>query len=207
MPSLNRNEKVTCENCGIQTTELNVACHKKIVLLVHCIVPSVSVSPHNPKKIGIIIKPMSTAPPKPDVIFKFNFCCEDFQDFTIEVNTQHGFPVRRTNVDPGEIINDVVVTNIKEKLRSCQHLLVHLELARLRYKVFYYSMEQLNAIKVNEKLDNFLNILKCAAKVNLSFAFVLKILKDRFFRSFYAYETIHRWIDIDLCAPRTNWQN
>ena len=29
MPSLNRNEKVTCENCGTQTTKLNLARHKK----------------------------------------------------------------------------------------------------------------------------------------------------------------------------------
>ena len=29
MPSLNRNEKVTCNNFGTQTTELNLARHKK----------------------------------------------------------------------------------------------------------------------------------------------------------------------------------
>ena len=29
MPSLNRNEKVTCENCGVQVTKLNLARHKK----------------------------------------------------------------------------------------------------------------------------------------------------------------------------------
>ena len=29
MPSLNRYEKTTCENCGTQTTKLNLARHKK----------------------------------------------------------------------------------------------------------------------------------------------------------------------------------
>ena len=29
MPSLNRNEKVTCENCGVQNTKYNLARHKK----------------------------------------------------------------------------------------------------------------------------------------------------------------------------------
>ena len=29
MPALNRNEKVICENCGTQTTKLNLARHKK----------------------------------------------------------------------------------------------------------------------------------------------------------------------------------
>ena len=31
MPSLRRNEKSTCENCGFQTTRLNNARHKKIL--------------------------------------------------------------------------------------------------------------------------------------------------------------------------------
>ena len=42
MPSLNRKEKV--ENCGTQTTRLNLACHKKVVLLGDCILPSVPIS-------------------------------------------------------------------------------------------------------------------------------------------------------------------
>ena len=29
MPSLDRNVKVTCENCGVQITKLNLACHRK----------------------------------------------------------------------------------------------------------------------------------------------------------------------------------
>ena len=29
MPSLNRNEKITCENCGVQITKYNLARHKK----------------------------------------------------------------------------------------------------------------------------------------------------------------------------------
>ena len=41
---------------------------------------------------------------------------------------------------------------------------------------------------VNEKLDHFFNNLKCAAKVNLAFGFLLKNIKNRGFRSFYAHE-------------------
>ena len=43
MPSLIRKEKVTCENCGTQTTR------NKIVR--HCIVLKVPISPQNPKTI------------------------------------------------------------------------------------------------------------------------------------------------------------
>ena len=50
MPSLNRNEKFTCEKCGTQTTKLNLARHKKR-RLEHCIVPNVPISPQNPEMI------------------------------------------------------------------------------------------------------------------------------------------------------------
>ena len=49
-------------------------------------------------------------------------------------------------------------------------------------------METLNETIVNEKLDIFLNNLKCAAKVNLAFGFILKNIEDRGFRYFYARE-------------------
>ena len=41
---------------------------------------------------------------------------------------------------------------------------------------------------MNEKLDHFLNNLKCAAKVNLAFGFILKNIEDGGFRYFYAHE-------------------
>ena len=41
---------------------------------------------------------------------------------------------------------------------------------------------------VNEKLDNFFKNLKCAAKVNLAFVFILKNIEDGGFRYFYAHE-------------------
>ena len=41
---------------------------------------------------------------------------------------------------------------------------------------------------MNEKLDHFFNNLKCAARVNLAFGFILKIIEDGGFRHFYAHE-------------------
>ena len=41
---------------------------------------------------------------------------------------------------------------------------------------------------MSEKLDQFFNKLKCAAKVNLAFAFILKNIEDGGFRYFYAHE-------------------
>ena len=41
---------------------------------------------------------------------------------------------------------------------------------------------------MNEKLDHFFNKLKCEAKANLAFCFILKNLEDGGFRYFYAHE-------------------
>ena len=49
-------------------------------------------------------------------------------------------------------------------------------------------METLNETIVNEKLGHFFNNLKCAAKVNMAFGFILKNIKDGGFRYFYAHE-------------------
>ena len=41
---------------------------------------------------------------------------------------------------------------------------------------------------MNEKLDHFFKKLKCAAKVNLAFGFILKNMEDEGFRYFYAHK-------------------
>ena len=62
------------------------------------------------------------------------------------------------------------------------------ELERVRHKVFNYAVETLNETIVNEKLDQFFNNLKCAAKVNLVLGLILKNMEDGGFRYFYAHE-------------------
>ena len=86
------------------------------------------------------------------------------------------------------IVRDVDDHKLREELRSCQHFLVDSELERARHKVFNYAVETLNEIIVNEKLDHFFNNLKCAAKVNLAFGFILKNIEDGGFRYFYAHD-------------------
>ena len=85
-------------------------------------------------------------------------------------------------------MRDVEDHRLKEELRSCQHLLVDSELERARHKVFNYAVETLNETIVNEKLDLFFNNLKCAAKVNLAFGFILENMENGGFRYFYAHE-------------------
>ena len=92
------------------------------------------------------------------------------------------------NVDVEHIVGDVDEHNLKKELRSCQHFLVDSELERARHKVFIYAVETLNETIVNEKLDHFFNTLKCAAKMNLAFGFILKNIEDGRFRYIYTYE-------------------
>ena len=91
---------------------------------------------------------------------------------------------RTRDVDVEHIVRDVEDHSFREKLRSCQHLLVDSELERARHKVFNYAVETLNETIVNEKLDLFFNNLKYAAKVKLAFGFILKNKEDGGFRYF-----------------------
>ena len=123
-----------------------------------------------------------------------NFVIKSFQDFTLYVNIetlntdgmQIGSGTR--DVDEEHIVGDVEDHKLREELRSCQHFLVDSELERARHKVFNYTVETLNETIVNEKLDHFFNNLKCVAKVNLAFGFILKNIEDGRFRFFYAHE-------------------
>ena len=92
------------------------------------------------------------------------------------------------DVDVEHIVGEVEDHSLGEELRSCQYFLVDSELERAWHKVFNYAVETLNETVVNEKLDHFFNNLKCAAKVNLAFGFILKNLEDGGFRYFYAHE-------------------
>ena len=85
-------------------------------------------------------------------------------------------------------MGDVEDHSLRKELRSCQHFLVDSELERARHKVFNYAVETLNETIVNEKLDQFFNNLKCPAKMNLAFGFILKKIEDGGLRYFYAHE-------------------
>ena len=81
LPSLNRNEKVTCVNCGAQTTKLNLARHKKrcSVGTLYCTqCPNFSTESQN-NLIYHIAKKHSA--PKPDVTFNCKFCYQEFPGF------------------------------------------------------------------------------------------------------------------------------
>ena len=86
------------------------------------------------------------------------------------------------------IVGDVEDHRLREELRSCQHFLVDAEHERARHKVFNYAVETLNDTMLDEKIDQFFNTLKYAAKVNLAFGFTEKNREVEGFRYFHAHE-------------------
>ena len=187
MPSLNRYREVTCENCGTQTTPLNLACHNKscsagILYCIQC--PNFSTKSQNELNYHNAKKHSAT---KPDVTFKCKLCYQKFPGFyVLHRNTQHGMQIGSgtRDVDVELIVGDVEDHSLREDLRSWQHFL----LERTRHKVFNYGVETLNETIVNEKPDHFFNSLEHAAKMNLAFGFILKNIEDGGFIYFYAHE-------------------
>ena len=88
MPSLNRNEKVTCENCCTKVQRLILRVIRRDVHLEHCIVPNAPISPQNPKTIWISILLKSTASQNLISPSRVNFAFNKFQDFTLYVNIE-----------------------------------------------------------------------------------------------------------------------
>ena len=172
MPSPNRNEKITFENCGTQTTKLNLARQKKrcsVGTLLYTQCPNFSTKFQSDLSYHIAKKHSA---PKLDVSFKCKFCYQEFPGvfaFRQHRNTQHGMQIgsRTRDVNSEHIVGDVEDHSLREELRSCQHFLVDTELERAGHKIINYAVEPLNETIVNEELDHFFNNLKCAAKVNL----------------------------------------
>ena len=175
MPSLIRKEKVTCENCGNQTTRNNIVRHTKrsSVGTLYCTqCPNFSTKSQNDLNYHIAKKHSA---PKPDITFKCKLCYAEFPGFYAlrqHRNTQHGTQIGSgtKDVDLEHIVGEVEDHSLREELGSCQHFLVDSELERARHKVFNYAVESLNETIVNEKLDQFFNNLKSAANVNLALA-------------------------------------
>ena len=95
---------------------------------------------------------------------------------------------RTKDVNVEHLLGVVEDHSLREELRSWQHFFVGSELEGARHNVFNYAVESLNETIVNEKLDHLFNKLKCAAKVNLVFGFILKVIEDGRFRYLYAHE-------------------
>ena len=185
--------KVTCENCGTQTTKLNLARYKKRCFAgtLYCTkCPNFSKKSQDDLNNHFAKKHCA---PKPDVTFKCKLCFQEFSGFHAlrqQRNTQHAMQIgsRTRDVDVEHIVGDAEDHRLRGVLRSCQHFFVDSELETARSKLFNYAIENLCSKAFDKKIDQFFNNYNRAAKVNLAFGFILKNIEDGGFRYLYAHE-------------------
>ena len=208
MPSLIRKEKITCEKCGTQTTRNNIVRHKKSCSAgtLYC-TQCTNFSTKYQCDVNYHIAKKHSAP-KHEVTFKCKLCYQELPRFyalRLHRNTQHGMQIGSgtRDVDVEHIVGDVEDHSLREESPSCQHFSVGSELKKARHKAFNYAVETLKEKIVYEKLDHFLNNLKCAAKVSLAFRIIFKNLEDGGFRYFYAHGNNTLLDRSNMCAPMT----
>ena len=212
MPSLNRYEKITCENCGTQTTKLNLARHKKRCSAgtLHCSqCPNFSTKLQNIPNYHIAKKHRD---PKLDITFKCTLCYAEFPSFYAlrqHRNSQHepqmGFGT--SNIDVEDTVGDVDDHSLREELESCKHFMTDTEKEKGKHRVFNLAMSSFDMSLLNDKLDYVFKELKCAAKVILAFGFVLKNIEDGMCRYFYAHENNTNMETSKLVCTQTDMTN
>ena len=105
-------------------------------------------------------------------------------------NTQHGTQIGfgASSINVEDIVGDVDDQSLREELESCKHFLTDTEMENGKHRVFNFAMSSFDISLLNDKLDYVFKELKCAAKFNIAFEFVLKNFEDGMCRYFYAHE-------------------
>ena len=170
MPSLNRNGKVTCENCGTQTTRVILARHGKrcsfgTLFCDKC--PNFSTSSQADLNFHIAKKHSSS---QPKINLKFQLCHQVFAGFSsLRLHRQNVHKAQGVleskNVDVSELVGPIDDESLKEELQMCEHFLVDSEMENGRQRVFNSAMEILDAHTLSQKLDTVFGKLECAAKL------------------------------------------
>ena len=131
--------------------------------------------------------------PTPSIKYKCTLCHAEFPGsyaLRQQKNFQHGTQIgfRASNIDVVDIFGHFDDQSLREELESRKHFLTDTEMENGRHRVFNFAMSSFDISLLNDKLDYVLRELKCAAKVNLSFGFILKNVEDGMCRYFYAHE-------------------
>ena len=137
--------------------------------------------------------PKKQSVPRPSITYKCKLCHAEFtglhairQHNNTQQGTQIGFGASDINVE--DIVGDVDDQSLREELESCNHFLADNEMENGRHRVFNFAMSSFDMSLLNDKLDYVFKELKCAAKFNLAFGFVLRNVEDGSCRHFYAHE-------------------
>ena len=179
MLSLIQEKNIQVKIVVLKLSETILYGRRRVVLLVHCFVPNVPISPQD--LIYHFAKKQST--PTLDVTFNWKLCYQEFPGFYAlrqHRNTQHGMQIgsETRSVDVEHKVGDVEDDRLREQLRSCHSFWADSEIESAIHKVFNYAVESFKKTIVNEKHDHFFNNLNFAAKVNMAFGLILENIED-----------------------------
>ena len=156
MPALDRNLKVTCENCGVQITKYNLARHKKSCSAgtLYCSKCLIFFTKSRDDLNYHIAKQHSAA--GPSKTYKCKLCYAEFPGFYAlrqHKNTQHGTQIGfgARNIDVEDIVGDVDDQSLREELQSFRHFLGDSEIQKGRHIVFNFAVNNLTAQVIEEK--------------------------------------------------------
>ena len=192
MSALDRNEKITCDKCGTQTTKKNIVWHKTRCSAgtLHCTqFPNFSTTSQADLNYHIA-KKHSAAGPKKNHTCKE--CSIEFPSFYSLRHHKQRYHTAETT-SSGEkadmqSLADADDKSLEEELQSCRQFLVDSEIQKGRHSVFNFVVNNLTGQVIETKLDRVLDKLKCAAKLNLALGFILKNIEDGKFRYVFAHE-------------------
>ena len=154
MPSLNLNDKVTFENCGVQITKYNLARHKKSCFAgTLYFSKSLNFSTKSRDNLNYHIAKQHSAA-GPSKTYKCKLCYAEFPGFYAlrqHKNTQHGTQIGfgARNIDVEEIVRDVDNQSLREELQSCRHFLGDSEIQKGRHSVFNFAFN--NQLRLSKK--------------------------------------------------------
>ena len=181
MPSLNRNEKMKCEDCGKEYRRDHAARHRKSCQagIISC--PDCKYFTYNKQEMNYhVAKNYAPSTSKQSTV-----CSSCEQEFPSYYSLQqhrrkeHGTKQRKprdTVADLNKIVEEEGEDGekLKEELSACQLFLVDTEMENGRHKVFNFQMSKLDTKIINEKLKEVFNKLDSAAKINIALGFVLR---------------------------------
>ena len=180
MPALKRNEKVKCEDCGKEYSRANAARHRKSCQsgIISC--PDCKYFTNNKQEMNYHVAKKHSSP---------NCKKESPSYYSLQQHRrkEHGAKQRKPS-DTVAYLNKIVEEEGDggEKLRelsACQHFLVYTEMENgRRHQIFNFQLSKLDTKIINEKLEDVINKLDSAAKINIALGFVLRNFETEEYR-------------------------
>ena len=165
---------------------------RRVVLLVHCIVSTVLISPKNPKLIWITILPRSTVPQNLMSPSSVNFVIKSFKDFTLYVNIETLNTECKSDQEKrsefGTQSGRCWGSQLEWRVAFLSTFLGGFRTWRGGTQSIQLRSGKSQRNNREREIDHFFINLKCTGNVNLAFGFFLNNMEDGGFRYFYVHE-------------------